>query len=137
MVDYIEEMMRTAGVEKTYLPCSSCKDYGYLPQSHTKDCLLDKDFLLKEDYCTHIGYPDFTAEKREEIIKLISTSGYEVSIIFGPTFKEYYVGIMQPNVRTHFNCTNTDYIQALADFTTAMMEYEMLDKEKVKEILEG
>lgn len=156
-MDYITEMMETAGVESQYFydvilqdtikpeekfPLRSCtkgevisycrdkKYYGY--------CKVNKVIKI---------YPAFTAEKQLEIIKLIiEKNGFcgftnfrdkdKWSISCGFTFP---IG-PKPEKGINFNptfrkCETFD--QALAQLTTELMKAQELDKKKVKGVLEG
>lgn len=140
MTNHIEEMMRTAGVEPQYFynvmlqdtikpeerfPLRSCtkgevisycrdkKYYGY--------CKVNK--VIKT-------YPDFTAEKQLEIIKLLFGGTYDFNGFFGSDNK-YHLHLKS------LMAFNQDFTQALAQLTTELMKAGELDKEKVKGILEG
>lgn len=123
MTDYIEQLMETAGVKKQLDVCLSC---------------------LKEDICQYCNkkllgeyiYPDFTAEKQLEIIKLIGKK-YRFSTftnIFSDNSVQYYCETKQP--RIYHRAQAQDFQKALAQLATKLMNVDELDKEKVKEILE-
>lgn len=115
MTDYIEQMKKTAGVKMQLDVCLSC---------------------LKEDICQYCNkkllgeyiYPDFTAEKQLELIKLISD--FHLYVMNDGTYelRGKYITITD---------TEGDFPPALAQLTTELINAGELDKEKVKEILEG
>lgn len=116
MTNFIEQMMKTAGVE-TRPKCTKkrkCEDYNCI------NC-------DKQGY----KYPTFTAEKQLELIKLISnklgTPGIDI-IFFDGTYN-FYTGL-------RFGSSHQDFAQALAQLTTKLMKAGELDKEKVREIFE-
>ena len=118
MTNHIEEMMRTAGVEKN--DCENCDQVVNI------DCLLYG--------CDKQGFPDFTAEKQLEVIKLIGSEGL-LRMLLMPISKNWeisagYLGKYEYG-------SNIDFNQALAELTTELMKAGELDKEKVKGILEG
>lgn len=126
MINHIEQMMETAGVEKHfgYYECHKGRSSLGCPNSDCKVCDGIKN--LKEVY----KYPVFTAEKQLEIIKLIGKStdlhyfGYGMSSLSEST---------DANI---IEVEHKDFTQALAQLTTELMKAGELDKEKVKEILQ-
>ncbi len=100
MTNYIEKMMRTAGVEQ-------------YPQ----------EILLPNEY----EYPDFTAEKQLQIIKLLNDTSdlHCVHNTLSSLTEEEAIEVY-----------NEDFTQALAQLTTELMNAGKLDKKKVKGILE-
>lgn len=122
MTNYIEEMMKTAGVEliKRVKECWHCPYYS------SKGCCMD---------CQDFKYPDFTAEKQLELIKLIGLCDYNISIY--EKVKGAISIAAEPNTfKYSYNATAQDFSKALAQLTTDLMNAGELDKEKVKEILE-
>lgn len=120
-MNHIEEMMKTARVT---LIENKCQDCPY----NMEEC--------SAYYCADFKYPDFTAEKQLEVIKLIATIR-EIQVYTIPYENEgnkYFVSVTDGN--THFTCVNRDFTQALAQLTTELMNAGELDKQKVKEILE-
>lgn len=128
MTNYIELMMRTAGVEKQLDICMRC---------------------LKEEICESCNkkslgkylFPDFTAEKQLELIKLIGFNSSFSLVInkFGcsPTTEDKYrLTFSEYRGFKSFQSFNPDFAQALAQLTIELMNADELDKEKVKEILE-
>lgn len=120
MTDYIEEMMKTAGV----------KERPYCFNKYTND------FMPCEQPCEECAFydmksPDFTSEMQLEVIKLIGES----------TDLHYFGGGMsslsESNDEGVIEVDNPDFTQALAQLTTELLKANELDKEKVKEILEG
>lgn len=132
MIDYIEQMMETAGVDLIV---------SYPDLFFTE---VENDFS-RSQYEVQT-YPDFTAEKQLELIKLIiETEGFcgftnfqnndKWSISCGFNFP---VG-PNPAKGIDFNPTFRKcetFEQALAQLTTELMNAGELDKEKVKEILQ-
>lgn len=99
MTNYIKEMMKTAGVTSHFIPRyinGGVATYWYLSE-----------------------YPDFTAEKQLEIIKLILSKRMTFVIEEGKD----PIKAMK------------DFPQTLAQLTTELMKAGELDKSKVKEIL--
>lgn len=116
-MNHIEEMMETAGVT---LIENNCQDCPY----NMEEC--------RAYYCADFKYPDFTAEKQLELIKLIGLQG-NVCIA-----KRHY-GNCNWMITTHHKNgagDNQDFTEALAQLTTELMNAGELDKEKVKEILQ-
>lgn len=113
-MNHIEEMMKTAGIDKQWVEYS---------REDIKGCIqLGKKAI----------YPDFTAEKQLELIKLIGLQG-NVCIA-----KRHY-GNCNWMITTHHKNgagDNQDFTEALAQLTTELMNAGELDKEKVKEILQ-
>lgn len=117
-MNYIDEMMKRAGVSETDIP-NGADDYTY-------------------GYWLANGCPPFTAEKQLEIIKLICISEYEFTLDIQNKkcflFATPYRFIDQGEQR---ECADNDFAQALAQLTTELMNAGELDKEKVREVLEG
>lgn len=106
MTDYIEQMIKTAGLEG----CS--KEILFLGES---------------------PYPLFLGKQQLEIIKLIALQG-NICI----TKRNY--GDCNWIIGTHYKNgfgEHQGFTQALAQLTTELMKAGELDKEKVKEVLEG
>lgn len=122
-------MMRTAGVEKQLDICMRC---------------------LKEEICESCNkkslgkylFPDFTAEKQLELIKLISTNrigkDYKILEIDRDEIDNlYYFSLTNKEDKCQSTyVSNKDFTQALAQLTIELMNAGELDKNKVKEILE-
>jgi len=124
MTDYIEEMMKTAGVEPTITYFAAVNPYS--------ETSLAKSVTEKRS---------FTPEKQLEIIKLIATNkiGEDYrNIAFDKdeiNDKWYFSVNIHKKVNAYIS-NNLDFSQALAQLTTELMKAGELDKEKVKEILE-
>lgn len=113
----IEEMMKTAGIQKQWVEYS---------REDIEGCIqLGKKAI----------YPDFTAEKQLELImliglergfKIIPNEGYDY-MLSEDTYAKYELNKQGYSM--------TDFPQALAQLTTELMKAGGLDKEKVKEIL--
>lgn len=142
MVNNIEKMMRTAGIEPKYEDCCKIADkywnneelaneYDTFDNYMNKNCTEGDSgacfSTCKYAYDKKI-YPDFTPEKQLEIIKLISK-------IDGVVYTFDFDGDWHIVIK-NINVFNKDFIQALAQLTTELMEAGELDKNKVKEILE-
>lgn len=132
MTNYIEEMMKTAVVEKV-LKHHKCDICPYLKCGRF--------------YCESLQYPDFTPKKQLEIIKLIiETQGFcgfanfldndKWSISCGINFPVGPNPIMGINFNPTFRKCET-FEQAIAQLTTELMKASVLNKKKVKEILEN
>lgn len=129
MTDYIEEMMETAGCEEKRCPNNVydelCKKY---------------EFCNNAPHCKI--YPDFTAEKQLELIKLISTNrigkDYKILEIDRDEIDNlYYFSLTNKEDKCQSTyVSNKDFTQALAQLTIELMNAGELDKNKVKEILE-
>lgn len=132
MTNHIDEMMKTAGCKQQYcgwldmgdldtqykfVRCDTLEEWNdnalFSRTSYSYDD-ENEDWKIPE-----LKYPDFTAEKQLEIIKLIRDSYY---------LHRFYYAVGD---------TNKDFTQALAQLTTKLMNTGELDKQKVKEILEG
>lgn len=112
MNDWFSEMMWTAGVEGKWVKYET---------ETTDGCI---------NFGSKLTYPDFTPVKQLEIIKLLLNGLSEFRGYKGLS-NEYHLWF------NHFNIGHKDFIQALAQLTTELMKAGELDKEKVKEILEG
>lgn len=119
MTDYIEEMMKTAEMNKQIMCEWTCKGSG-----------------LCSSFCEHykskkLVYPPFTPDKQLEIIKLIVSETIQ-TIEIDKVGKFYTVETLE------YSCKPIqDFAQALAQLTVELMKTGELDKQKVKEILEG
>ncbi len=124
MTNYIEVMMRTAGVEKEEIKTPG-RDW-------------DNEGLASW-YIEYV-YPDFTPEKQLEIIKLIasketySDKGVELGMYYENN--SWGIELWTKGGYTVIEFRNKHFTQALAQLTTGLMMAGELDKEKVKEILE-
>ena len=117
MTNYIEKMMKTAGI-------SDCKYCDY--KMEECGCF----------YCDEVKYPDFTAKKQLEIIKLISRNNeFRMSTIYHYKTKEVSLEFVRGD-DFYIVIPNQEFTQALAQLTTELMNAGKLDKSKVKEILE-
>lgn len=112
MTNYIDEMMKTAGVELTISYFVAVN-----PQSKISPA---KSVTEKRR---------FTAEKQLEIIKLVGK-------IDGVVYTFDFDGDWHIIIK-NINIFNKDFTQALAQLVTELMKAGELDKKKVKEILEG
>lgn len=108
MTNYIEEMMKTAGVDLMHLDCEKCGAQRFA----LGQCA--------ETNCQSI-HPDFTAEKQIEIIKLL-----------GRLRSFEYLG---ETLDWELDRYSSNFAQTLAKITTQLMNAGELDKQKVKEIL--
>ncbi len=132
MTDYIEEMMKTAGILGDSI-CSNCDRNA--PDDTLGLCCNGCLSIDKEIY------PSFTAEKQLEIIKLIGKNicknCYTLEIETDDVERFYILSLInQRNGIRQFNVFDTDFTQALAQLTIELMDSGELDKSKVKEILE-
>jgi len=147
MTDYIEEMMRIAGVKPKYyydmmlqdtikpeekFPLKGCSAIEVI--SYCKD---KKDYGFCKVYEVLIVFPDFTPAKQLEIIKLIGDKCHTLDIFKG-FLKDsvYHIGAIEEWGEYKYNGENQDFTQALAQLTIELMKANELDKKKVKEILE-
>lgn len=142
MTNYIEAMMRTAGMKKECI-------YNFRTENNNIVALDKKQHLI--DLITHCKckgkvikttmtpmpyYPDFTAEKQLEIIKLIGNRNQHIIITQGLVDGKIGFIICKDSKNGGLMVCNQDFTQALAQFTTELMKAGELDKQKVKEILE-
>lgn len=115
-MNYIEQMMQMAEVE---------------PEPIYSEVWADEQM--------GVYFPDFTAEKQLEIIKLISSKNYLSTIQYEDGSRgftvEYYK--TDKNNTLIWHVVEPTFAQALAKLTTKLMKADDLDKEKVKEILEN
>ncbi len=122
MTNHIEEMMRTAGLKPMWIAREEIGTDidGYPIFGETKYFTTyeeaNKYGYVPCDEEQDLSYPKFTSSKQLEIIKLI---GNKLPVCFD------------------FQESNPDFSQALAQLTTELMRAGEVDKEKVKEILEG
>lgn len=144
MTDYIEQMMKTAGVKK----CENFRQYNYArvpegkeelkkSQNNGIECIRIRNCPDKNNTCiywTELFYPDFTAEKQLELIKLIGAT-YVYFYYYSERGKHDFTVELVDNRTIHGRCN--DFTQALAQLTIELTNAGELDKEKVKEILEG
>lgn len=123
MTNYIEEMMKMAGVELKIVGCQS-----YIRTDNCDGLSCDSCNWYNTNKC----YPNFTAEKQIELLKLI----IEDNVI---GFFKITQGLDKDYILFYEGCRSQhqDFTQALAQLTTELMNAGELDKEKVKEILEG
>jgi len=121
MTNYIEEMMWIAGIEQPNEQPITCKDRQ---EVYGLNCLGCMKYDEEKEECTVKGdYPDFSAAKQLEIIKLID----------GITIRSDCFIMQDYHLMVYFN--GKDFTQALAQLTTELMKANELDKQKVKEIL--
>lgn len=125
MTNYVEEMMKTAGVYIT----KSCKN---APDAYCWDCDLFINNECKSEKILHC--PDFTAEKQLEIIKLIGANF--VYFYYYSELDRHELTVELVDNRSIYG-TAQDFAQALAQLTTELMNAGELDKSRVKDILEG
>lgn len=107
-MNYIEEMMKTVGIEK-----------GKPIYDHGICIAMDKN-----------NYKDFTTEKQIEIIKLIGKAP-GLHYLGRGTW-----ALSESSGEKNIKIKNGNFIQALARLTIELMYAGKLDKNKVKEILE-
>lgn len=120
MTNHIEEMLKTAGLEGEFY------------------ATWDSQETQMKNFQEWTKYPDFTAEKQLEIIKLIIDKCHTLDIFKGwAKGSIYYFGSMEEGNMYRYNGRNKDFTQALAQLTTELMNAGELDKSKLKEILEG
>ncbi len=120
MTDYIEEMMKTAGVEE--------RPHCY--NEYAAECLPCEQPC---EECSFYAFkiPDFTPEKQLEIIKLI--------------FKKCFIDIQNNKINFSYydapityNMDSNDFAQNLAALVNNIWKnFTKLEKEKIKGILEG
>lgn len=113
MTNHIENMMKTAGVTSDFIPRyinGGVATYWYLSE-----------------------YPEFTAEKQLELIKLIAKTYAFYSLFDNTKSQEWRIGSV---LSFDYKVKNKDFEQALAQLTTGLIKAGELDKSKVKEILE-
>lgn len=117
MTNYIELMMETAGCKEK--PC---------PKDEYDELCKKYEFCNNAPHC--VIYPDFTATKQLELIKLI----VEDNVI---GFFKITQGLSKDYILFYEGCKsqNKDFTQALAQLITELMNASELDKEEVKEIL--
>jgi len=119
MTNYIDEMMKTAGVKGKWIKY----------ETETTDGCINLGSKLT--------YPDFTAEKQLEIIQLIVNKCNTLDIFKGfSKDSDFRIGAIENWSEYKYNGCNPDFTQALAQLTTELMNSGELDKKKVKEILE-
>lgn len=120
MTNYIKEMMKTAGVTSDFIPRyinGGVATYWYLNE-----------------------YPEFTAEKQLELIKLILCSDDidELRQYYSEILKAFFFecySLPECGMQSSWISENKDYSLALAELVTMLMNAGELDKSKVKEIL--
>lgn len=119
MTNYIEEMMRIAGIKKRTMCAWTCKGSDLCNVS----C---EHYETKQEV-----YPPFTPEKQLEIIKLI--------------FKKCFIDIQDNNIKFTYHDSPVTYNMDLNDFAQNLAalvnniwrNLTEEDKEKVRRILEG
>lgn len=133
-MNHIEEMMKTAGVFGQIIFCGeNCPNYSF----HTA-CYSDD----KGNIPCPVNYPNFTAEKQIELIKLILNSDDidELNQYFNELRKCYVLNALslpdEVGFKSSWSAENENFHLALAELTTMLMNSGELDKQKVKEILE-
>ena len=118
MIDFVEQMMKTAGVEQ---------------ENDCENCYQELDAFCLLYGCNEKGFPNFTAETQLEIIKLISD--IDCLTIYSTEIPDYrYIFYLQ---HRKVRAEQKTFIEALAQLTTELMNAGKLDKKKVKEILEN
>ena len=142
MTNYIEQLMKAAGVDKIMI--SGCCSY-----------YIDKDVKYWETKCReHLSkwdndcencpnnkivysYPDFTPEKQLELIKLLSVGNginYYFSLHKDKLFDnwEFYSYVKNGGIKVE----RTDFEEGLAKLVLRMTLEGHIDKSEVKKILE-
>lgn len=143
MTNYIEEMMRTAGVKPKYI---------YTVKGQSTTLRVEANWLIwkfkdrkKKSVFKVVKVnkynPDFTAEKQLEIIKLMIVLAERTHSQLQIEKKDnvwimYIIGY-DSDFEGTYSVQSQDFTQALAQLTTELMNAGELDKTKVKEILEG
>ena len=136
MTNYIEQLMKAAGVEpeKRFKECKENAKYkGLCTKYPCIEC--ESSFFVDK-------YPDFIPEKQLELIKLIMKSGnidnthqyyYEISKMFVFECRSL------PELGTYnqWSTQNVNYELALAELVLVLISENELDKSEVKRILEG
>ncbi len=144
MTNYIEEMMRSAGVEPDRQKCNACKNCStcQLFKGIIRN-RLNKFKTIEECQKASILYPYFTPAKQLEIIKLICKNTLGKDYRSFNQERDEITGFYHLSLINHeykhktFHVKNEDFTQALAQLTTELMKANELDKSKIKEILEG
>lgn len=119
MTNFVEQMMKTAGVN---------------PEPIYSEVWADEQ--------VGVYFPDFTAEKQLELIKLILCSDDidELNQYFNEIRKCYVFNALslpdEIGFKSSWTAENQDFTQALAQLTIALMNADELDKEKVREVLQ-
>lgn len=120
MTDYIENMMKTAGVVLL-------KTIVYPTRI---------DMYKETNSKTIYSFPNFTSAKQLEIIKLIVDKCHTLDIFKGfSKDSAYNIGAIEEWSEYKYKSEKQDFPQALAQLTTELMKAGELDKSKVKEIL--
>lgn len=119
MTNYIEQMMKIAGVAPTITYFEKVNPLAEISagKSVTKA-------------------RNFTAEKQLELIKLIANQNKSVIITSGLVDHEAGFLITKDSLAGGICVANKDFPQALAQLTIELMNAGELDKEKVKEVLQ-
>lgn len=126
MTDYIEQLMKTAGVKPTVTYFEKVNPLAEI--SSAKSVTKARNF---------------TAEKQLELIKLLSKNrigkDYKILEIEQDEIDNlcYFSLTNKDNRCQSTYVSNQDFTQALAQLTIKLMNAGELDKEKVKEIFEG
>lgn len=138
-MNYIEQMMKIAECKTHPMGCTNddVNEYtDYISNDCEGDC-EDCTWYDPDEY-----YPEFTAEKQLELIKLISKNqigkDYKILEIDRDEIDNlYYFSLTNKEDKCQSTyVSNQDFAQALAQLTTELMKAGELDKEKVREILE-
>jgi len=147
MTDYIESMMRMAGIKPKYYYDVMLQDTikpeekfplkGCSVIEVTSYCKDKKDYGFCKVNKVSIVFPDFTTNKQLEIIKLIGNTNQQIIITQGFVDNEIGFIICKDSKNGGLMVCNQDFTQTLAQLTTELMKAGELDKQKVKEILEG
>lgn len=128
MTNPIEEMMKTAGVEKI-TTCDGCPEL--IEEWCNRSCFSYRRLDLDYDECSiaMACYPEFTAEKQLEIIKLIG----KLDLIITNSKLGYFMctGLMQSET---FLDECFDIV--LAKLTNDLMIAGALNKDDVRKVLE-
>lgn len=128
MTNLIEQMMKTAGVEKQeIIGCCTTQEYF--------EC-QDKHNCANCDKCRDIEYPHFTPAKQLELIKLINKKHRNIRLCCSQSDGTYGVQV-NPVVRAFGMYYESESFEDLiAIVTFELLKANELDKAEVKRILE-
>ena len=128
MTNHIEQMMKTAGVEKQeIIGCCTTQEYF--------EC-QDKHNCANCDKCRDIEYPHFTPAKQLELIKLINKKHRNIRLCCSQSDGTYGVQV-NPVVRAFGMYYESESFEDLiAIVTFELLKANELDKAEVRRILE-
>lgn len=128
MTNHIEQMMKTAGVEKQeIIGCCTTQEYF--------EC-QDKHNCANCDKCRNIEYPQFTPAKQLELIKLINKKHRNIRLCWLQSDGTYGVQV-NPVVRAFGMYYESESFEDLiAIVTFELLKANELDKAEVRRILE-